>query len=116
MGWLRPQSGRSPRGFRLAGAVFIGVALASVTSYLALPLIYDGTVRALDLTLSTCVWLMTSLDSEAGVWTVASVVGRAAAGALMTPRVLAIGGGLVVVSGLSLYGLQRLLDSEEEPR
>jgi hypothetical protein len=34
----------------------------------------------------------------------------------MTPRVLAVGGALVLVSGLSLYGLQRLLDSKEEPR
>jgi len=32
------------------------------------------------------------------------------------PRVLAVGGALVLVSGLSLYGLQRLLDSNEEPR
>ena len=116
MGWLRPQAGRSPRGFRVAGAVLVGVALAAITAYVALPLLYSGAVHALDLALSTCVWLMTSLDSDAGVWTVASVVGRAAASALITPRVLAIGGGLVVVSGLSLYGLQRLLDSEEEPR
>ena len=116
MGWIRPAKGRFSRAVRVMGVTAVSLAFIVLGTYLVLPFAIRGLVQALDLALALCVWLTTSLDSEAGIWTVASAVGRATASALMTPRVLAVGGALVVVSGLSLYGLQRLLDSEEEPR
>lgn len=116
MGWVRPVTGRFSRVIRVTGVTALSVAALILGAYLVLPLAARGLFQALDLSLALCIWLTTSLDSQAGVWTVASTVGRATAGVLMTPRVLAVGGALVLVSGLSLYGLQRLLDSNEEPR
>ena len=116
MGWTRPATGRFSRAVRVMGVTAVSLAVIVLGTYLVLPLAIRGVVQALNLALALCVWLMTSLDSQAGVWTVASTVGRATASVLMTPRVLAVGGALVLISGLSLYGLQRLLDSNEEPR
>ena len=116
MGWTRPATGRFSRAVRVTGVTAVSFVVLVLGAYLVLPLAIRAVMQALDLALALCVWLTTSLDSQAGVWTVASAVGSATASALMTPRVLAVGGALVLVSGLSLYGLQRLLDSNEEPR
>jgi hypothetical protein len=116
MGWTRPATGRFSRAVRVTGITSVSLLTLVLGAYLLLPLAIRAVLQALDLALGLCIWLTTSLDNQAGVWTVASAVGRATASTLMTPRVLAAGGALVLVSALSLYGLQRLLDSNEEPR
>ena len=50
----------------------------------------------------------------ADAWTILKAVGGAAGSALVSPRVFATIGALVLVGALALYGLQRLFDSEEE--
>jgi hypothetical protein len=87
-----------------------GVAAA----ILLLPLAVQGLLQVLDLVLTGCIWLTTSLGSDADAWTILTAVGREAARALMTTRVLAVVGALVLVSALALYGLQRLLGTQEE--
>jgi hypothetical protein len=55
-----------------------------------------------------------SLGSGTSAWTIVSTLGRAAAAAIVTPRALAAIAGLVLISVVALYGLQRLLGYEEE--
>ena len=82
--------------------------------YLLLPIAGWAFVRALTMTLNGCMWLAASISSGTDAWTIVQTIGRAAAGAFVTPQV---SGGivlLVVVGGLALFGLQRLLGSEED--
>src|SRR5438128_1553386 len=99
MGWTPPATGRFSRAVRMTGLTAVSLVTLVLAAYLGLPLAMRGVLQALDLTLALCIWLATSLDSQAGAWTVATAVGRATAAALMTPRVLAVGGALVLVSG-----------------
>src|SRR4051812_14497858 len=99
---------------RLAGIGIVAVVSTVAGAYLLLPAAVRLFVRALLLTVNGCVWLAASLSSGTDGWTIASTVGRAAASALSTPQVSGGIAGLVLVGGLALYGLQRLLGSEEE--
>ena len=84
------------------------------TAYLLLPVAAWAFVRALTLTLNGCVWLAASFSSGADGWTILASVGRAATGVLMMPQVSLAIAALVVVGALALFGLQRLLGSEED--
>ena len=92
------------------------VALAAIVAgaYLVLPIAAWGFVRALTMTLNGCIWLAASISSGTDAWTIVQTIGKAAAGAFVTPEVSGAIVLLVVVSGLALFGLQRLLGSEEE--
>ena len=84
------------------------------TAYLLLPIAAWGFVRALTLTLNGCVWLAASISSGADGWTIVRTIAKAAAGAFTTPQVSLAILALVVVGALALFGLQRLLGSEED--
>lgn len=105
---------RSPDVLRRTGFAIIAATLAVAAAVLLLPLAVQGLLRVLDLALTGCIWLTTSLGSDADAWTIVTAIGRAAGRALMTTRVLAVVGALVLVSALALYGLQRILGTQEE--
>jgi Na+/phosphate symporter len=106
--------GPSSRVLRRTGLALVAATICVAAAFLLLPLAVQGLLRVLDLVLTGCIWLTTSLGSDADAWTILAAVGRAAARALMTTRVLAVVGALVLMSALALYGLQRLLGTEEE--
>ena len=83
-------------------------------AYLVLPIAAWAFVRALTSTLNGSIWLAASISSGSDAWTILGTVGRAAAGTLGTPQASGIIALLVVVGALALFGLQRLLGSEEE--
>jgi hypothetical protein len=66
------------------------------------------------MTLNGCIWLAASISSGTDAWTIVQTIGKAAAGAFVTPQVSGAIVLLVVVGGLALFGLQRLLGSEED--
>jgi hypothetical protein len=92
----------------------VAVAATLAAAYLLLPAAVRVFVGALTLTLNGCVWLAASIGSGVDGWTIAATIGRAAAGALVTPEASGLIAALVLVGALALYGLQRLLGSEEE--
>jgi hypothetical protein len=114
MGWQRPLKGPVTRAARLTGLAIATVTLSLAAAFLLLPLAVRLFVRGLELAVNGCIWLAASLSAGADAWTILKVVGRAAASALVSPRVFATFGALVLVGALALYGLQRLFDSEEE--
>jgi hypothetical protein len=99
---------------RLAGIGIVTVVSTVAAAYLLLPAAVWLFVRALTATVNGCVWLVASLSSGTDAWTIVVIIGRAAASALATSQASGIIAGLVLVGGLALYGLQRLLGSEEE--
>lgn len=105
---------KGPSRVRRAGLALVAAVLSVAAMFLLLPLAVQGLLRSLDLALTGCIWLTTSLGSDADVWAILTAVGRAAAGALLTTRALAFVGALILLSALALYGLQRLLGTEEE--
>jgi hypothetical protein len=100
---------------RRTGLALVAAIAGLSAAVLLLPLAVQGMLHVLDVALNGIIWLATSLGGDADVWTVLTTVAYAAAGALLTRRMLALVGALVLVSTLALYGLQRLLGSEEEP-
>lgn len=93
----------------------MGAVIATVaTAYLLLPLATWGLVRGLALTVNGSIWVAASISSGDDGWTIAGSIARAAAGALITPEASATIVALVAVSALALFGLQRLLGSEED--
>jgi hypothetical protein len=114
MGWQRPMKGPFARAARLAGLAVVTVTLTLAAAFLLLPLAIRVFVRGLELAVNGCIWLAASLSAGADAWTILKAVGLAAGSALVSPRVFATFGALVLVGALALYGLQRLFDSEEE--
>jgi hypothetical protein len=111
----RPQlNGPSTRAMRLAGLGIVAVTAAIGGAYLLLPMALWLFVRGLTQTLNGCIWVAASFSSGTDAWTIATTIGRAAAGALTTPQASGAIALLVVVSALALVGLQRLLGSEED--
>ncbi len=102
------------RAARLTGFAIVAVAVVAAAGFLLLPLVVQGFVQGLALTVNAIVWLAASLSSGADAWTILKTIGRAAGAALISPQAFGVIGGLVVASGVALYGLQRLLGSEEE--
>ena len=99
---------------RLTGFAIVSVAVVAAAAFVLLPLAIRGFVRGLTLTVNALVWLAASLSTGADTWTILKTVGSAAGNALISPQAFVVVGGLVVAGGLALYGLQRLLGSEEE--
>jgi hypothetical protein len=98
----------------LAGIGVIAVVATIAAGYVLLPLAVRGFVRLLTLTLNASVWFAAALGSGNDAWTIASAVGRAGASALVTPQISAIIAGLVLIGAVALFGLQRLLGTEED--
>jgi hypothetical protein len=99
---------------RLAGIGVVAVVSTVAGAYLLLPAAVRLFVRSLMLVVNGSVWLAASLSSGTDGWTIATTVGRAAASTLSTPQVSGFIAVLVLVGGIAVYGLQRLLGSEEE--
>ena len=106
--------GPSTRVLRSAGLALLALVGAGAALFLLLPIAVRAVLGGFNLTLDALIWASTSLGSDADVWTLISAVGHEAATVLITSKALAVVGVLVLVSGLALYGLQRLLGSEEE--
>ena len=114
MGSARRVTMSRRRAARLTGLALLSVAVPVAVVFLVLPLAVRGFVRLLDLTLNASMWLAASLSSGADGWTIAAAVARATGSLLLSPRVVTVVSGLVLVGALALYGLQQLLGSEEE--
>jgi hypothetical protein len=99
---------------RLAGFAIVSVALAVTAAWVLLPLGVWALVRGIGVAVDGCVWIAASVGAGADAWTILKTIGRATAGALVSPQAFAIIGGLVLAGALALVGLQRLLGSEEE--
>jgi hypothetical protein len=108
------QDRRRSRLARLAGFGLLAIASSVAAVSLFLPLAVRVFVRAIELTVSACVRLATSLSVGVSVWTVLRVIARNAV-TLMTSRgATALLMGLVLIGVAAAYGLQRILGSEEE--
>jgi hypothetical protein len=98
----------------LAGIGVVAVAAIVAGGYLLLPIAAWALVRSLTMTVNGCIWLAASISSGADAWTIVQTIGKAAAGTFVTPQLSGVIVMLVVVGGLALFGLQRLLASEED--
>ena len=112
--WWGLREGGSIRNARLAGIGVVAITAILAGGYLLLPIAGWAFVRALTMTLNGCIWLAASISSGTDAWTIVQTVGKAAAGAFVTPQVSGAIVLLVVVGALALFGLQRLLGSEED--
>lgn len=112
MGWRRPLNGA--RSARLIGFWSVAAALAAGGVFLLIPLAARIFVRAIVLMSSVCVQFAVLLSAGVDTWTILATIGRSAGEVLISTRALAVVGGLVLVGAIALYGLQRLLGSEEE--
>jgi hypothetical protein len=113
MGWQemsRPPS----RAWRWAGISAVALFATIAGGFVLVPAAVRGLVRLLELTLNGGLWLAASISSGADAWTIVATVGRAVARSLVTPGALGAAGLLLLVGAGALFGLQRLLDSEEE--
>ena len=77
-------------------------------------LVTAGANRVLTMTLNGCIWMAASISSGEDGWTIVQTIARAAAGTLTTPQVSGAIIALVVLGAIALFGLQRLLGSEED--
>jgi len=102
------------RSARLAGIAITSIVLAAGAAWFLLPLGVRAFVRGLVLVVDGCVWFAASVSAGADAWTILKAVGRAAGTALASTQTFMIVGGLVLAGALALFGLQRLLGSEEE--
>jgi hypothetical protein len=113
MGWQamnRPPS----RALRWAGIGVVVVISATAGAFVLVPATVRGLVHLLEFTLNSGLWLAASISSGADAWTIVATVGRAVGRSLVTPGALGAAGLLLLVGAGALFGLQRLLDSEEE--
>lgn len=110
----RPVNRGSRRSLRWAGFA-VASALGALTAVvLLLPVAVRGLVRAFEVLLRGSVWLATSVGQGDDAWEIAAVLGRGATTALLTPGALGVLGGLLLLGALALFGLQRLLESEDQ--
>ena len=101
------------RAVRLVGLGTVGAVLAAGTAFILLPLAVRAMFHAIVLTSNACVWFAGSLGAGVDMWTILATIGRSAGTALIRGQALAVVGGLVLVGAVALYGLRRLLGSEE---
>src|SRR5262245_45400874 len=99
---------------RMTGVTLAGFGAAAALVYYVAPLAGRGFIRVIQLVVAGCVWVVTSIAVGVSLWDVTRTIARATLGSLLT-----LGGSmalsiLVVVGIVSLYWLQRLLESEEE--
>jgi hypothetical protein len=92
----------------------VGLIVAAGTAYFLLPVAAWAFVRALTVTLNGSVWVAAAIGSGADGWTIVRTVANAAGEALATPQASGGIAALVIVGALALFGLQRLLGSEED--
>jgi hypothetical protein len=90
------------------------VSAAIAAGYIALPLAAWAIVRLFTSTLNASVWFAAALSSGSDTWTIVTTIGRAAVGALTTPFATGIIAALVFIGAVALFGLQRLLGTEED--
>ncbi len=102
------------RPARIAGLALLGLSLAVAAAYVVLPLAGRALVRGIELVVAGCVWIATSIGVGVSMWDVLRTIGRAAISSLATSTGSLAVSLLVVVAIIALYGLQRLLESEEE--
>src|SRR5437870_3884339 len=114
MNWRQPLARPASRFARTAGLAVVGLSLIAAALLVLLPLVGRGFVRVIELLVAGSVWVATSIGVGVSIWQVLGTIGRAAAGGLVTPTASIALTVLVVVGIVALYGLQRLLDSEEE--
>jgi hypothetical protein len=110
----RQVTGPARRVVRVTGTVVVVVAASVAGAYLLLPLAVHAFIRGLDLTLNGCIWIAAAFTNGTDAWTIFLTIGRAAGTALLETGALTVLGGLVLVGAAAVYGLQRLLGSEEE--
>ena len=114
MEWPQPRGRPTTKLARVAGLVVVGLSLMTAAVFVLLPLLGRGFVRIIELLVAGCVWVATSIGVGVSAWQVVGTIGRAAAGSLTTPTASLAFTVLVLVGIAALYGLQRLLESEEE--
>ena len=105
---------RSGRLLRLAGWGIAAVTLTGVAGWLLIPLAARMLVRGVELTLNGSLMLAASLGTGADTWTILRTVARALGATLLTRPALIGVAVLLLVGAAALYGLQRLLGSDEE--
>ncbi len=114
MGWRSPPNGRPRRAARFAGLALVAVVGTIAAAFFLSPLAVWAFVRALQLAVNACVWFASMISAGADTWTIASTVLRGVGNVFVTSQGLTVILGLVLVGGGALYGLQRLLGSQEE--
>ena len=114
MDWRRALNGPSARTARAAGIGLVLVTAFLAAGYVVLPTVAWIFVRGLTLTLNGSVWIAASLSSGVGAGTIVATMVRAAFAALATPAASGVVAGLILVGAVAMFGLQRLLGSEEE--
>ena len=113
MRW-RPLKGASRRAVRRAGLAAVAVTTVLTAAFTLAPVAVRAVVQVFELLLRASLWLATSAGRGDDSWTIASAVGRGVTTALVTPGAMGVIGGLLLIGAAALFGLQRLLDSEEE--
>lgn len=116
MDWRRRLSGPSSRAARVAGAGLMLVGAILAAGYVVLPTLAWVFVRGLTVTLNGSVWVAASLSSGVGAGTIVATIVRAVFAALTSPVASGVVAGLILVGAVAMFGLQRLLGSEEESR
>jgi hypothetical protein len=114
MEWPWPQDRPAARLARIAGLMVVGLSLIAAAVFVLLPLLARTFVRAVELLVTGCLWLATSIGVGLSIWDVLATIGRAAARSLTTPTASVVLAILVLVGVVAMYGLQHLLESEEE--
>jgi len=84
------------------------------SAFLLLPLVARGLVQLFGVLLRGTIWVAASVGRGDDVWTIAAALGRGATAALLTPSALGVLGGLLALGALALFGLQRVLESEDQ--
>ena len=103
-----------PRLVRRGGLALAGIGVVALAGYLLIPLAARTFVRAVAWLATGSVRVATSLSSGSSLWTIGGSVWSGTTAALVTPTASAALWVLVLIAVLALYGLQRLLDSDEE--
>jgi hypothetical protein len=114
MGWRLWFGSHPARVARLAGLALVTLVMALAAGFLLLPFAVRWLVRAVVLALNACVWLAASLGAGVDVWTLTMSVARSIRERLLTTEAGAAAAVMMLVSAAALYGLQRLLGSDEE--
>lgn len=107
-------NGGSRRSLRWAGFAVASAVAALGAVLLVLPLGVRGLVGMFGVLLRGSIWLATSVGRGDDAWTITTALGRGVTTALLTPGALGVLGGLLVLGALALFGLQRLLEAEDQ--
>lgn len=110
----RPMRRASSRWVRWAGLAVLAVTGLLASAFVLAPVMVRALVQMFELLLRGSLWIVTAIGRGDDSWTIATAVGRGVTTALVTPGAMGVIGGLLLVGAVALFGLQRLLDSEEE--